>query len=75
MGLHEMMSAVKELNQAEKALLIKHTSDLMKEDDTVLDPRLEAMLETSWQEHLADPTKSLPARDVLAKMMKESLAK
>jgi hypothetical protein len=75
MGLHEMMLAVRELTKEEQALLIKHTVNVMGEDGKTLDPRLEAMLEASWQEHLADPSKSLPAREVLAKMMKESFSK
>lgn len=45
MGLHEIMSAVKELSVNEQALLIKHTVDLMNEETDTLDPRLEAILD------------------------------
>jgi len=40
-----------------------------------LDINLETALEASWKEHQADPAKSLPARDVIAGMMKEGQPK
>jgi hypothetical protein len=75
MGLFEIMTAVRNLSSDEQALVIKHTVDILRADESGLPPELEELLERRWNQHLAAPSKSRPAREVLAEMMKEASAK
>jgi hypothetical protein len=74
MGLHDIMSAVRELTREEQALLIKHTVDIMQESGGAISPELESLLESRWQDHLANPGESKPARQAISEMMKKNLA-
>lgn len=74
MGLHDIMNAVRQLSKEEQELLIKQTINIMQENGKTISPALESLLETRWQEHLADPAKSVPARKAIKEMMAKSIA-
>jgi hypothetical protein len=75
MGFHEIMKAVRSLSPDEQALVIKNTVDILRLEPDGFNPELESLLSRRWSNHLADPSKSRPAREVISELMQRKADK